>query len=180
MSMRYVVDTNVPIVANGGKQTRKFDRAVSAECRIKAIEFLEKLLKRGRIILDLGGEIQAEYLRHLNPRGQPSVGDRFLQVVLNSGPMRIERVDLGKTDGEFDDFPNDPKHATFDRSDRKFVAAGRKAKASIVNAVDSDWLDHHDALLANNVRVRFICGCDKVKWFIGPYGGTKVQPNGIG
>jgi hypothetical protein len=165
MSMRYVVDTNVPIVANGGKQIGKFDRNASPECRIKAIEFLEKLFKRGRIILDLGGEIQTEYLRHLNASGQPGVGDRFLQVVLNSTPKRVERVELGKKDGEFEDFPNDPRLSTFDQSDRKFVAAGPKAKASIANATDSDWLSHHEALLANTIRVHFICGCDKKNWF---------------
>jgi hypothetical protein len=165
MIMRHVVDTNVPIVANGGTRSRTVERIASPECRIKAIEFLELLVTQGRIILDFGGEIQAEYLRHLNPRGQPGVGDRFLQVVLNSGPTRVERVELGKTEGEFDDFPNDPNLTAFDRSDRKFVAAGRKAKASIANATDSDWLEHHAALLANHVRVHFICGCDKKKWF---------------
>ncbi|MGQ0444995.1 MAG: hypothetical protein ACT4O2_07695 [Beijerinckiaceae bacterium] len=165
MSVRYVVDTNVPIVANGGARSRTDERIASPECRIKAIEFLELVVTRGRIILDLGGEIQAEYMRHLNARGQPGVGDRFLQIILNSAPKRVERVELGKTDGEFDDFPSDPKLAAFDRSDRKFVAAGRKAKASIANATDSDWLDYRDTLLANNIRVRFICGCDKKKWF---------------
>ena len=55
-------------------------------------------MTQGRIILDFGGEIQAEYLRHLNPHGQPGVGDRFLQVVLNSAPTRVERVELGKTE----------------------------------------------------------------------------------
>jgi hypothetical protein len=88
MRMRHVVDTNVPIVANGGSKTRQGRSNASPQCRIKTIEFLEQLVKKGRIVLDLGGEIQAEYLRHLNARGQPGVGDRFLQVVLNSAPKR--------------------------------------------------------------------------------------------
>jgi hypothetical protein len=149
MSMRYVVDTNVPIVANGGSRNRKPGRNASLECRTETIEFLERLLKHGQIVLDLGGEIQAEYLRFLNVQA----------------PKRVERIELVKNDGEFDDFPNDPKLAAFDLNDRKFVAAGRKARASIANAIDSDWLDHRDALLANNVRIDFVCGCDKTKWF---------------
>jgi hypothetical protein len=165
MILRYVVDTNVPVVANGGSRNRKPGRNASLKCQIEAIEFLERLLKRGQIVLDLGGEIQAEYLRYLNARGQPGVGDRFVQVVLNSAPERVDRIQLGKKDGKFDDFPDDPKLAMFDRSDRKFVAAGCKARASIANATDSDWLDHRDALLAHNVRVNFICGCDKDYWF---------------
>lgn len=165
MMVRYVVDTNLPIVANGGSKTRKIERKPSPGCRIQAIEFLERLLKRGRIILDLGGEIQAEYVRYLNASGQPGVGDRFLQAVLNSAPTRVERVELTKHNGKFINFPCDPQLATFDQSDRKFIAAALKAKAAIANAIDSDWLDHRDTLIANDVRVDFICGCDKTTWF---------------
>lgn len=165
MKVPYVVDTNVPVVANGGSRARKIDRSACKQCQLKAIEFLEELVKGGRIILDLGGEIQAEYLRYLNPKGQPGVGDRFLLVVLNSAPKRVQRIELCKTNGEFDDFPQDSKLANFDPSDRKFVAAARQAKALVANAIDSDWLDHRDALSRNGVKVKFLCGSDKAKWF---------------
>lgn len=165
MSTRFVVDTNVPIVANGRSRTRKGERNASSKCRIEAIEFLEMILRRGRIILDLNGEIQQEYLQHLNPKGQPGVGDRFLQVVLNSAPRRVERVVLGKTGGEFFDFPRDPALVKFDPSDRKFAAAARNAGASVANAIDSDWLDHREALSRNGVKVKFVCGCDRAMWF---------------
>ena len=84
---RYVVDTNVPIVANG--RPNPDDSGVpSNACRIAAIEFLVDTLESGKVLLDQAGEIQAEYRRYLNPRGQPGVGDRFYLEVLNSAPKK--------------------------------------------------------------------------------------------
>ena len=55
-------------------------------CRLAAVEFLQEVLVRGCVVLDLAGEIEAEYHRYLSPRGQPGVGDRFYLEVLNSAP----------------------------------------------------------------------------------------------
>lgn len=161
----YVVDTNVPIVANGRKNV-KDAVAASVECRIEAIKFLRKILKSGRVLVDMAGEIQQEYHNHLNPSGQPGVGDRFYLEVLNSAPRRVARVELPKhEDGEFVDCPQTLIDAKFDRSDRKFVALAKRGKAPVVNATDSDWLDHRETLEAQGVRVEFLCGCDRSKWF---------------
>lgn len=158
--MRHVVDTNVPVVANGRNTN------ASTVCRIAAIEFLEELLRRGRIVLDLGGHIQEEYERHLFPIGQPGVGDRFYQEVLLSSLNRVERVELRQDhdSGEYLDFPNDPQLQNFDPSDRKFAAASRKSGAPVANAVDSDWLNFEAALAANGINIRFICGRDRRTW----------------
>ena len=158
--MRRVVDTNVPVVANGRGTNASLD------CRLAAIEFLKVLIEKGRVVLDLGGEIQAEYRAYLDPSGQPGVGDRFYQIILNSAPASVERIDL-PTDpqtGEFLDFPNDPALVSFDRSDRKFAAAARRYNLPVANATDSGWLNHRAALRANGVAVEFICGCDPAKW----------------
>lgn len=162
---RYVVDTNVPIVANG-RSNRSEIGAPSIDCRIAAVSFLEKILKAGTVLLDLAGEIQAEYRVHLSPRGQPGVGDRFYLQVLNSAPRKIERVDLPKrSDGEYVDLPQQLIDAKFDRSDRKFAALAKRKRAPVINATDSDWLNHHIVLQANGVRVNFLCGFDIRKWF---------------
>jgi hypothetical protein len=164
----YVVDTNVPIVANG-RSSPKDKRVASIDCRIEAIEFLRDVLKSGRVLVDVAGEIQREYHGHLNPSGQPGVGDRFYLEVLNSAPRRIARIDLPKTeDGEFVDCPRELIEANFDRSDRKFVALARRGKAPVVNATDSDWLEHGELLEAQGVRVEFLCGCDRSSWFTEP------------
>ena len=158
--MRRVVDTNVAVVANGRNTNASID------CRLAAINFLNVLLQGGLTVLDLGGEIQAEYRTYLDPSGQPGVGDRFYQMILHSAPTRVERIDLpaDPTTGEFADFPNDPALANFHRSDRKFAAAARKSKSPLANAIDTDWLDYKIALSRNGISVEFICGCDPRIW----------------
>lgn len=156
--MRRVVDTNVAIVANGRA-------GHSVLCRLAALQFLDALVRRGRVVLDLAGAIQEEYRRYLSPTGQPGVGDRFFQVILQSAPSRVERIELARNElGEFLDFPEDPRLASFDPSDRKFAAAARKAAVPVANAVDSDWLDHRSALQENGIAVEFVCGSDPATW----------------
>ena len=158
--MRRVVDTNVPIVANGRNTTASID------CRLAAVEFLHSLIEDGQTVLDLGGQIQAEYHTYLYPSGEPGVGDLFYLMVLNSAPKSIVRIDLpiDPLTSEFLDFPDDPELGDFDPSDRKFVAAVRKANVPIANAIDSDWLDYILPLNENGIAVEFICGCDQTKW----------------
>ena len=118
-------------------------------------------------MLGLRGDIQEEYRRHLSPSGQPGVGDRFFQMILNSAPARVERVELkiNPDTGEYLDFPDDAALAKFDPADKKFAAAARKAGAPVANAVDGDWLEHIAALPAANISVQFVCGCDPTNWF---------------
>ena len=100
---RYVVDTNVPIVANG-RPDPKDKNPPSLDCRIAAVKFLQCVLSSGTVLVDLAGEIQAEYRTYFCPNGQPGVGDRFYREVLNSAPHRIERIELPKRDdGEYAD-----------------------------------------------------------------------------
>jgi hypothetical protein len=162
---RYVVDTNVPIVANGRFASDDSDQP-SVACRKAAVKFLRSVLASGKILIDLAGEIRAEYRRHLNPSGQPGVGDRFYQAILLSAPQRIERVSLPKgDDGEFVDLPQALIDASFDPSDRKFAALAKREQVPVANATDSDWLDHRVMLSENEIRVEFLCGCDRSRWF---------------
>ncbi len=162
---RCVVDTNVPIVANG-RLVPADSFIPSVDCRIAAVVFLRETLASGKVLLDLDGEIQAEYRTHLSPSGEPGVGDRFYREVLNSAPHLIERIALAKRDdGEYEALPQALIKANFDRSDRKFAALGKQENAPVINATDSDWLNHRTTLESNGIRVRFICGCDTSKWF---------------
>jgi hypothetical protein len=161
-----VVDTNVPIVANGRPDPSRGGQAPSFACRLAAIDFLEETLATRRVLLDIAGEIQAEYRRYLSPTGQPGVGDRFYLQILMSVPARVERLDLPRdTAGAYEHFPDDPALQRFDPSDRKFAAMARRAEAPVANATDTDWLYHYTALAANGITVRFVCGCDSPEWF---------------
>lgn len=163
---RAVVDTNVPIVANGRSDDANGGRIPTAACRLAAIDFLDELLKSGRVFLDLAGEIQREYRRYLNPAGEPGVGDRFYQEVLRRGPLQVQHVELPKaSDGSYKDYPKDRDLVSFDPSDRKFVALSLRAKAPVVVATDSDWVHHRAALDRNGVTIRFVCGCNMNAWF---------------
>jgi len=156
---RRVIDTNVAVVANGRGTN------ASVKCRQGTIDALAHLLNRGRIVVDEAGEMTAEYRTYCNPKGQPGVGDRFFREVLMNYSRKVERVRLKKrSDGTFLDFPSDPDLATFDPSDRKFAAAARKASAPVLNATDSDWLNHVEALKRNGISVEFVCGTEKAKW----------------
>lgn len=162
---RFVVDANVPIVANGSPDPHDA-RPPSVDCRIAAVTFIRDVVETGRVLVDAAGEIQAEYRRHLRPSGQPGVGDRFYQVVLHSAPHLIERCELPKReDGEYSDLPQPLIDAGFDPSDRKFAALARREQAPVVNATDSDWLHARALLESNGIRITFLCGCDKAKWF---------------
>jgi hypothetical protein len=162
---RYVVDTNVPIVANGRPEPQD-NRPPSLDCRIAAVAFLQTILTSGTVIVDLAGAIQAEYRNLLNASGQPGVGDRFYQEVLHSSPQMIERVELPtRDDGEYADLPQGIIDANFDRGDRKFAALAKLVDAPVANAIDGDWLNHRAILEDNGIHVQFVCGCDPTKWF---------------
>jgi hypothetical protein len=62
-------------------------------------------------------------------------------------------------DENFVEFPADERLTPFDRSDRKFVAAalGCNPVAEVLNATDTDWWHHREALEDNGVEVRFLC-----------------------
>jgi hypothetical protein len=158
----FVVDTNVPIIANG----RGEDGAPPSDaCKEAAVAFLNKLVTKGVVLLDNDGAIQDEYRRYLKPHGQPGVGDLFYLVVIRSAPRLVRRIPLPIDEsGEFVDFPKVRKLAEFDRSDRKFAALARRAGARVVNATDSDWVHFRQDLEAHRIKIEFLCGCDVSQW----------------
>lgn len=163
--IRCVVDTNVPIVANGRPDLNGAP-IPAIMCRIAAVQFLQDLFVEGRLVLDLAGDMQAEYRRHLNPAGQPGVGDRFYQIVLHSAPNLVERVELPRrADNEYASLPQSLIDAGFDPSDRKFAAMARQENIPVYNSTDSDWIEAEFVLAAEAIEVRHLCGADMSAWF---------------
>lgn len=158
---RWVIDTNVPVVANGRHDG---DKQPAPECRDAAVRFLTEVHnEKQHVVLDAEGEVQAEYRKKLNPSGQPGVGDRFYQAVLSDWNL-CERVCLPKRpDGEYADLPQAVIDDGFHSDDRKFAALAKRERIPVVNAVDSDWLDARDMLARNGIRVKFVCGCDAAR-----------------
>lgn len=157
--MRCAVDTNVLIVANGR------DSNASPHCRLATVDFLADLMKSGRLVIDDAGLVEEEYRKNID-LGQPGVGNLFFQQFIGSASNRLERISLKKDkNGAFVDFPPASALKKFDPSDRKFVALACKAKCSVANATDTDWLDDKAELEKNGVKLHFICGCNKAEWF---------------
>jgi hypothetical protein len=158
MKPAVVVDTNVPIVANG-----RAEQAGPA-CVSTSIRKLRDIHSRHRVLVDRLGLILDEYRRHLSPRGQPVLGDAFFKWLWDNqaNPQVCYQVMItpsGADDETFVEFPTDPRLAKFDPSDGKFVATVLACgeQAPIINATDTDWWDCREALTDHGVTVEFLC-----------------------
>lgn len=152
-----VVDSNVPIVANGKAQQ------ASPQCILACINALDEA-RRGLVSLDDGFRIIQEYMNNLSISGQPGAGDAFVKWVFDNqaNDAHCERVPITPLNGNgesYAEFPIDADLVAFDWSDRKFVAVALASKNSppIFNATDSDWWHAREALGRNGVTIRFVC-----------------------
>ena len=148
----FVVDTNVPIAANGR------DTHVDGQCVLACVNRLEDVLQNAQIVIDDGGEILQEYSRRLNWSGAPGMGDAFFKHVFNFQyqPDRVRRVVVTPAGEESRGYEELPVNH-FDPSDRKFLATAVVSKATVLNAADSDWQEHHDLTAALGVTVCELC-----------------------
>lgn len=158
MRSAYVIDTNVPVVANG-----KTPQA-GEDCIAACMEALRTLRSKGGILLDESGFILLEYRRHLSPSGQPGMGDEFFKWLWdNQGNVhyctQVAITALDEEGSNFSEFPNDPALKKFDPSDRKYVAVVLASgnAAQILNASDTDWWIYRKTLKTHGVRIKFLC-----------------------
>jgi hypothetical protein len=152
--MSVVVDTNVIRVAD------ELAPQTGADCVVRCADTLEDLA-RGVVSIDSGGRIMLEYLGGVG-RFPWEPGTAFVRQLQQNewNPAHCERVDIHEhPDRGFQEFPDDPDLARFDRSDRKFVAVAIASADNppILNATDSDWSPVKDALARHGVVVEFLC-----------------------
>lgn len=155
-----IVDTNVPKTANLAFSPNKC-KAEYEECVLACVEAIEKIIKKGGLVLDDSGEIFSEYHRQLSLSGCPGVGDRFMKWVHDnrwSFPQE-DRVRITKQGNSYAEFPNHKDLLGFDRSDRKFIAVANAhpQKPPILQATDSKWWGWKDALEEKGISVIFLC-----------------------
>ena len=154
-----VLETNVLMTAS------EHASQASDECVRQCVGIIEQV-KQGTptLALDDSGLILDEYQKCL--RAYPdSVGYMFLRKWLDSNWPNIVRVDIQPINAEQGQFGVLPRRALkgFDRDDKKFVATAVAAQnkldntVPIVNAVDSDYVEHLDALRALGVCIEFLC-----------------------
>ena len=157
--MKWIIDTNVGVVANGNHEN------ATESCVLESIRAIKRVTQKGILVLDDAYHIIREYKQQLNQSGQPGVGDAFLKWVLTNwtNPKRCELVTIHlrairEDDNDFAKFPDDPGLEGFDRSDRKFVATAvaHPDWPPILNAVDTDWHEYR-SVLERHVRITFLC-----------------------
>ena len=153
-----VVDTNVAITAN-------YKNGQPLTCVAACALALNEITKTGVLVIDEGGLIFGEYKNHLSFSGGPGAGDSFFKWLTDNryNNDRVARVALAedpRRPGEFAAFPDDVDLKAFDKADRKFVAVAltHPEKPPVLNAIDSDWWNHRDALRKHDVQIRFVCG----------------------
>lgn len=153
-----IVDTNVPLTANGVATHADLD------CQMACLEKLMDIRGKGRVLVDASGFIFEEYSRNLSHKGQPGAGDAFFKWLWNNQgqPALCTQVPIKPEDEagqEFPNFPADPELQNFDRSDRKFVAVALASAENppIINATDTDWWDFLGALNRHGIQIEFLC-----------------------
>lgn len=148
----FVVDTNVPIVANGHSPQ------ADDQCRLTCIRKLEHLMEEGTVAIDNKDIILEEYIGSVRPAGGQKVGDRFVIHVINHqyGEKRVQRTAVTPSDDDRRGYEELPVNQ-FDRSDRKFLAVAVVANAVVLNAMDSDWNEHEDLMDELGVDVEQLC-----------------------
>ena len=151
-----VVDTNVAVAAN--LQTRQ----TSEVCIESCIDALRDARGEACLLLDGDGLILSEYQKNLSLSGQPGVGDAFFKWLWDNqgSEAHCRKVPITPHDDRvFEEFPDDPELAQFDRNDRKFVAVARASSnhPTVINATDTDWWIYRKALKRSGVMVSFLC-----------------------
>ena len=86
------------------------------------------------------------------------MGDAFFKRLVDFQHRgdRILRVGVTPTDDDRRGFQELPENR-FDRSDRKFLAVAVVARASVLNATDSDWREHGDLMVGLGIEVDELC-----------------------
>ena len=154
----YVVDTNVAVVANGRNTT------ADAHCRLACVNELRSVAAGAVVAIDDGttedkrSAIMKEYARRLNFSGAPGAGDVFFKYVFDNQyrASRVRRVPVTPSENDrhgFDELPEND----FDRSDRKFLAVAVVARATVLNATDSDWDEHASLMEELGVEIHQLC-----------------------
>lgn len=154
--MRRVVDTNVPVTANGANES------ASAACAAACARALQAVM-RGHLFIDDAGAIVTEYRNNLAAFQDLRAGNAFLKWVLTNewNPYRVTRVRVtptGDVQG-FRELPVPPEGVQYDPSDRVFLAvsAAHAEHPQVLQALDSKWWGWQKALSGAGVTIHFLC-----------------------
>lgn len=150
---RYVVDTNVGIVAH------QMSPNIDPQCISKCVAILEESPLHNVIVVDDKYLILGEYhnvIRKL--KGAPGIFHTFFKYIntyMYHGD-RVRQASITPIRDESRGFKELPNNG-LDPSDRKFLAVAVVGEAEIVNATDSDWSEQEELTRDLGVSVRQLC-----------------------
>ncbi len=149
---RFVVDTNVAIVASGREMT------ADLPCQLACVKILQSLVSDEVVVVDDKGLIFDEYKRRLSFSGRPGIGDVFFKYVFDHQYRgeRVLRVTVTPSEDDRCGFEELPLNR-LDRADRKFLAVALVGRAIVVNAKDSDWSEQQALLDDLGVEIVQLC-----------------------
>lgn len=158
---RYVVDTNVPVVAGAALGGANAPGDVDDSCILACMDVVEGIMEHGGLVIDAGDEILDEYRRNLPIGGQSDLRAVFMKWVgdMSYRPPYVERVAITPNGDSYEEFPEHEGLTEFDPSDRKFVAVANAHpdKPPILEATDSKWWGWREALAEVGITVQFLC-----------------------
>lgn len=153
----HVVDTNVPVVANGKSEQAPPDLVE------RTISAIRNLMREGVVAIDDGDRILGEYRRNLHLSGEPGVGDLFMRWIHDNSAnpdycIRLAVHCTDETAQAFDEYPAELDDIAVDISDRKFIAVAnaRVPPCPILQAVDFKWWGWREALASKGIFIEFI------------------------
>ena len=153
MRDRSVVDTNVLVAANG-RATQ-----VKVACQLQCVDELSRITREEVVCVDDKGLILREYGRRTEQTGQAQPGTVFFKHLWQKmgDSRRVRLIAVDPIDREGRDFSDPVLPPNNLKKDAKFLAVALKARATIVNATDSDWTEHRELTDRLGVGVRQLC-----------------------
>lgn len=165
--MNHILDTNVLMFANGNKSEQ-----ASLECIRECAKLLLSIRegKNGVVIIDTNQtrRVIREYLKNIDP-SENLAGSVFLLELLKNPNLRIEVpiTPIDKIDPElYAEYPDDPRLAKFDPSDKKWIALARAYMQSypdqptppIAQASDIKWREFESVFGEYGIIILWVCG----------------------
>ncbi len=151
----YIIDTNVPLVAEGSSD-------MSTDCSLTCANFLDEVINNKHVItIDDDYCIITEYQKKMPAGSKSDYGNRFLKWILTNqaNTQRVRQARVTSIDEyNFEEVPQSVLDAGFDKSDLKFVAVSIVNNSTeIVQASDSKWIGWEQILLQEGIKVKFLC-----------------------
>ena len=75
-----LVDTNVPKMANRATSSDDIPEEL-VDCVLACVNAIEHVIKKRGLVIDAGDEIFNEYRQQLSLKGQPGLGDSFMESI---------------------------------------------------------------------------------------------------